>query len=86
MASYSLIWRRSAEKELRALPKDAIARLVALAESLRENPFPQGTRKLVNSEHAYRLRSGDYRIVYTVEGNRLTVEVVRVAHRKEAYR
>ena len=86
MASYSLVWRRSAEKELRALPKDAIGRLVALAESLRDDPLPRGTRKLANAEHTFRLRSGDYRLIYTVERDRLIIEVVRVAHRKQAYR
>ncbi len=86
MASYSLVWRRSAEKELRALPKDAIGRRVALAESLRDDPLPPGTRKLVNAEHTFRLRSGDYRLIYTVERDRLIIEVVRVAHRKVAYR
>jgi mRNA interferase RelE/StbE len=86
MASYSLVWRRAAEKELRALPKDAIARLIALADSLRGNPTPLGARKLVNTEHTYRVRSGFYRLVYTVERNRLIVEVVRVAHRKVVYR
>ena len=86
MAFYNLVWRRSAERELRGLPRNAIARLVVLAESLRDNPQPQGARKLVNAEHTYRLRSGDYRLIYTVERNRLIIEVVRVAHRKQAYR
>ena len=86
MASYRLVWKRSAEKELRELPKEAVSRLVGMAEELADDPFPQGARKLAGTEHTYRLRSGDYRLIYTVERGRLVVEVVRVAHRKEAYR
>lgn len=59
---------------------------MGLAEALRDNPFPTGARKLTGADRTYRLRSGDYRLIYTVERNRLVVEVVRVAHRREAYR
>ena len=86
MASYKLFWKRSAEKELRKLPRDVIVRLVSLAESLAENPFPSGVRKLAGTEHTYRVRAGDYRLVYSIEEQRFVIEVVRVAHRKEVYR
>jgi len=86
MASYKLLWKRSAEKELCKLPREAIVRLASLAESLVENPFPSGVRKLAGTEHTYRVRAGDYRLVYSVEEQRLVIEVVRVGHRKEVYR
>lgn len=86
MASYKLVWKRSAEKELRGLPGEAIPRLVGLAEGLRENPFPSGARKLAGAERTYRIRSGDYRLVYTVSAAMLVVEVVRVRHRRDVYR
>ena len=86
MASYRLVWKRSAEKELRALPREAVSRIVRLAEALRDDPYPAGARGIVGSERTYRLRSGDYRLVYTVERERLVIEVVRVAHRREVYR
>ena len=86
MASYRLLWKRSAEKELRKLPHEAIVRLVSLAESLAENPFPPGVRKLAGTEHTYRVRAGDYRLVYSIEESRLVIEVIRVGHRKEVYR
>jgi len=86
MACCELVWRPSAERELRRLPRQVIARLVALAESLRENPYPPGIRKLLGSQHAYRLRSGDYRLVYSVQESRLIVEVIKVGHRREIYR
>ncbi|MFO1352040.1 MAG: type II toxin-antitoxin system RelE/ParE family toxin [Gammaproteobacteria bacterium] len=86
MPSYSLVWRRSAERELRKLPSDAIVRLIALAESLREDPYPPSARKLVGTQHTFRVRTGDYRLVYTVAGEQLIVEVIRVGHRKDVYR
>ena len=86
MASYRLVWKRSAEKELHALPREVISRLIRLAEALPQDPFPDSARKLAGAEHTYRLRSGDYRLVYTVAREGLIVEVVRAAHRREAYR
>ena len=86
MACYELRWKRSAEKELRQLPREAIARLVALAESLRENPFPQGSKKLAGTQNAYRVRAGDYRLIYEVQGNELIIHVIRLGHRREVYR
>lgn len=86
MASYELIWKPSAEKELRKLPREVIARLVELAESLVANPFPPGARKLAGSNHAYRIHSGDYRLLYEVHGGRLVVQIIRVGHRRDVYR
>ncbi|MBI3775003.1 MAG: type II toxin-antitoxin system RelE/ParE family toxin [Gammaproteobacteria bacterium] len=86
MASYKLLWKRSAEKELRTFPRDVIAKVILAAESLTENPFPSGVRKLVGTDNIYRVRTGDYRLVYRVEGELLIVEVIRVGHRKDVYR
>jgi mRNA interferase RelE/StbE len=88
MASYKLVWKLSAEKELRRLPREMIARLhlLALAESLAKNPYPPGSRKLSGTEHAYRVRSGDYRLIYEVHGRELIVQIIRVGHRREVYR
>ncbi len=86
MASYKLLWKRSAEKELRALPRDVIAKVILAAESLTENPLPNGGRKLVGTDSIYRVRTGDYRLVYRVEGELLIIEVIRVGHRKDVYR
>lgn len=85
MACYDLRWKRSAEKELRQLPREVIARLVTLAETLRQNPFPHGSRKLAGTLNSYRVRSGDYRLVYEVMGHTLIVQVIRVGHRREVY-
>ncbi len=86
MDFYSLRWKPSAERELRKLPKPIIARLVALAEALRGNPHPPGAAKMANTQHTWRIREGDYRMVYTVRNAVLTVEIVRVGHRRNVYR
>ena len=86
MASYKIVWKQSARKELRKLPKEAVARIVGLVETLSENPSPPGARKLAGTENSYRVRAGDYRVVYNVVKDVLVVEVIRVGHRKEIYR
>jgi len=86
MASFEIIWKRSAEKELRQLPRSLIRRVVDAISVLKEEPFPPGVRKLQGTEHTYRIRVGDYRVVYSVDGGRLVIEVVRVRHRRDVYR
>lgn len=83
---YSIQIKQSAQREIRAIGsrKDReriVARIAALAEDVR----PPGSTKLSGRE-AYRVRQGEYRIVYTVADNTLTVEVVKVGHRREVYR
>jgi mRNA interferase RelE/StbE len=85
VASYKLFIKRSAAKELEAIGSRADRRrIVAKIESLADDPRPQGCQKLSGSEK-YRIRQGVYRILYSIEDDRLVVIVVRVAHRREAY-
>lgn len=63
-----------------------VARLVSLVQSLSEDPRPSGVRKLKGAERSYRIRSGDYRIVYEIQDDALIVVIVRVRHRKDVYR
>jgi len=86
MGSYAIEWKRSAVKELRALPKEAIGRILKAVEGLATEPFPPGTRKLAGAESTFRIRDGVYRIIYTVAQQQLVIEIIRVAHRREAYR
>ena len=85
MASYKIEWKRSAVRELRDFPRNMVERILKAVEQLAENPFPVGMRKLVGSEHTYRIREGNYRIIYTVTSSSLVVEVIRVGHRKDVY-
>jgi mRNA interferase RelE/StbE len=86
MASYRIEWKPSALKELRKLPNNVIGRIVVAVEALKENPFPHGSRKLSGGRSSYRMREGDYRIIYTVAAELLVVEIVKVGHRKDVYK
>lgn len=85
MASYKIEWKRSALKELKRLPKDAVRQILVAVEALANNPHPVGARKLAGTQHTYRIREGVYRVIYTVSEPAVTIEVLRVAHRKDAY-
>ena len=85
MASYQIEWKSSARKELRKLPSDMIQKIVTAVELLGENPFPPGCRKLIGSEQTWRIRIGNYRVIYNVLSSILVIEIVRVAHRKDVY-
>ena len=86
MGSYRVRLKRSAEKDLRRIEKSRIPSIIAAIEDLENNPRPVGCRKLVGSECSYRIRIGDYRVVYLVEDIVRIVEVERVRHRKDVYR
>lgn len=63
-----------------------MGRILKAVGQLPAEPYPAGVRKLIGSEHTYRLREGDYRIIYTVTESSLIIEVVRVGHRKDVYK
>lgn len=84
-ALYSLRIKRSAEKELRRIPKADLRRIVQKIDSLATDPRPTGCEKLFG-ENVYRIRQGDYRILYTVEDDERVVEIIKVGHRREVYR
>jgi mRNA interferase RelE/StbE len=86
MASYKIEWKQSAIKELKKLQKKTISKIIQTIETLPDNPHPPGSRKLHGAEYTYRLRAGDYRIIYSVYSDIVTIEIVRIGHRKEIYR
>jgi mRNA interferase RelE/StbE len=85
MDSYNIEWKHSAARELRKLPREAVLRILQAVEPLATEPYPHGVRKLVGSEHTYRIRVGDYRVVYNVVSSALIIQIVRVGHRREVY-
>ena len=86
MASFDLQWRKSTSKDLRRIPREAVSRIVAAVAKLAEEPLPHGSEKLTGSEHTYRIRVGDYRVVNELLRNAKIVEIQRVRHRKDVYR
>lgn len=86
MGSFRLEWRRSTKKDLRRIAPHEVVRIVAATQRLTGDPFPPGSEKLSGSEHAYRIRIGDYRVVYEVFPELGLVAIERVAHRKDVYR
>lgn len=85
MMSYVVKLKRSAEKELDRLPSKTHDRIVKVLLSLKEDPIPHGTKKL-RGRDGYRIRVGDYRILYTIDELDKKVELFSVAHRKEVNR
>jgi len=85
MASYRVEIKRSAAKEIAKLPASVLPRVIRKIEALQDDPRPQGCNKLSGDEK-YRIRVGDYRILYSIEEEVLIVYVVRVRYRKEVYR
>jgi len=84
--SYRIEVSKSAGREIAALPKRDGRRVVSAIAALADDPRPRGVRKLIGAEDAYRVRVGDYRIIYQIADNVLTVFVVRVRDRKDVYR
>jgi mRNA interferase RelE/StbE len=86
VADYRVIFTRSARKELENLPRAAADRIVALSERLAAQPRPVGARKLRGAADLWRVRVGDYRVVYAINDAEQIVDVRVVRHRKDAYR
>jgi mRNA interferase RelE/StbE len=82
---YRILVRRSAEKEIARLPDATRRAVVQRIRALGEEPRPPGSQKL-SGRDGYRIRQGDYRVVYTVDDAVRTVTIVRVAHRSDVYR
>lgn len=76
----------AAARQIKKLPRPARDRVLDAIEDLAEEPRPHGSRKLVGEQHAWRVRVGDYRVIYDVLDAELTVTVVRTGHRREVYR
>lgn len=85
MASYSVLIKASAAKELERLPDKLRRQVVKRIQALADNPRPVGVEKLTGEE-LYRVRQGDHRIVYSIEDDVLIVRVIRIGNRRDVYR
>jgi mRNA interferase RelE/StbE len=85
VTSYAVELKPSARKELESLPDTVLARVVSKLESLKHDPRPAGCKKLKGYKDQWRIRIGDWRVVYIVDDNARLVSVTRIAHRREVY-
>jgi mRNA interferase RelE/StbE len=85
MAEYEIYFKESVWKELKKVPKNDLKKILARIEKLGHDLRPMGCEKLTGLE-LYRVRQGNYRIVYSIQDNELTVWDIRVGHRKNVYR
>jgi mRNA interferase RelE/StbE len=83
--SYSVAFKPSAEKELRKLRRDMIPAVVAAIRALGDEPRPHGCVKLSASQ-SWRIRIGDYRVIYDIDDGNQKIEVLHIGHRRDVYR
>jgi mRNA interferase RelE/StbE len=86
LVSYTIELRPGARRDLENLPQDTLQRVSRRIDSLADNPRPPGAEKLSGSENSYRVRVGDYRILYEIRDKVLLIIIVRIRHRREVYR
>ena len=85
MEKYKILIKRSVEKDLQKIPKKDVTKILKIIEALADNPYPSNVKKLSHGEK-YRIRFRQYRILYQIENEILTIYIVKVAHRKDVYR
>jgi mRNA interferase RelE/StbE len=84
--TYRLEFLAAARRDLKRLPKPIQVRIAEAVRDLAENPRPPGVKKMAGEPNAWRLRVGDYRVVYEIHDGRLLILVIRLGHRKDIYR
>ena len=85
MSKYRIVIAKSAEKELYKLPVQAIQQIQEVVLKLADEPRPPQCKKLKGFKDLYRIRTGDYRVIYSVRDSVLVVEVLRIGNRKDIY-
>jgi len=85
VGNYAVEIKPSARKELEALPDHVLSRVVRKIQSLSDNPRPAGCKKLKGYKDLWRIRVGDWRVVYIIDDAVRVVSVTRIAHRREVY-
>jgi mRNA interferase RelE/StbE len=84
--SYTVEFSRKAERQFKDLPKSIQVKLAPKINALADDPRPRGAKKLEGEDELYRIRVGDYRVIYQVQDKALIVLVVKIGDRKEVYR
>lgn len=84
MPKYSILITKTVQKQLDNLPEKTVINLINCIEKLADNPRPSGYKKLKN-RNGYRIRKGDYRIIYDIFDHTLIIEIIVIGHRKDIY-
>ena len=84
--AYEIFIEKKAEKDLRKLPKNYQNKIIQKILNLKDNPKSTESRKITSSENYYRIKVGDYRIIYEINYKEKRINIFRIRHRKEAYR
>jgi len=82
MAKYKILIKELAIKELESIPKKSLTQIIKRIQSLADNPRPKGSQKL-SAQERYRIRQGDYRIIYSILDDHTTVHVYKIGHRRK---
>lgn len=85
MAKYNIEIKKTAVKELNNLPLSDLKKIIQKIQNLADNPRPPGCKKLTGEEK-YRIRSGNYRILYIIEDDILIIYIIKIGHRRDVYR
>lgn len=86
MANYSVVFSKSAGRELGNLEQAVSLRVLSKIEALATKPRPAGCRKLTGADDLWRIRIGDYRVIYAIDDDAGLVDIVAIRHRRDAYR
>lgn len=85
MEKYKIVFKKSAERELYKIQGKELHKIVQRVQGLKNNSKPSGAKKLTNHEH-YRIRQGNYRIIYAIDESKSIITIFKIGHRKEVYR
>jgi mRNA interferase RelE/StbE len=83
---YEVLLETRAERDLKKLSGEVFHRIIPPLKSLAEDPKPKGARKISGSKNDWRLRIGDYRVIYEIDERAKCIRIMRIRHRREAYR
>lgn len=86
MPDYEIVFTRSASKEIQSLSDSLVNRIFIKIEALATEPRPNGCTKLSGYDNFWRIRIGDYRVIYSIESKEKLIDIIAVRHRKDAYK
>jgi mRNA interferase RelE/StbE len=86
MAKYRVEVSATAERQLKKIRREDAVRILRSMSLLASEPRPDGCRRMSGYDHLYRIRVGDYRVIYEIDGKQIVVVILKIGHRREGYR